>query len=186
MFANKKKNRDDIESPGSAMADIAFLLLIFFLVVTTIDVDTGIGMQLPPPPDPEEEPPPIKERNLMNILVNSRGQILLDDEQVGIHQVKDKVTEFVDNQNRSQDPNLSESPQQAIVSIKTDRQTSYDIYIDMLDEVRGAYKELRDNATRELTGETYQQYNERVTRENNQVREMYPENISLAEPDPGT
>ncbi|MEX0773908.1 MAG: biopolymer transporter ExbD [Balneolales bacterium] len=185
MFANKKK-RDDIEVAGSAMADIAFLLLIFFLVVTTIDVDTGIGMQLPPPPDPEEEPPPIRERNLMNILVNARGEILIDDDEVGIQQVKDLVMEFVDNENRSQDPNLSESPQQAIVSIKTDRQTSYEIFIDMMDEVRGAYKELRDNATRQLTGETYQQYNDRVPRENNQVREMYPENISEAEPDPGS
>lgn len=167
------------------MADIAFLLLIFFLVVTTIDVDTGIGMQLPPPPDPDEEPPPIRERNLLNILVNAQGQILMNGDPVSLPEVKDRVMDFVDNQNRNQDPDLSESPQQAIVSIKTDRQTAYDSFIDMLDEVRGAYKELRDNATRQLTGETYSQYSDRVTRDENQVRQMYPENISLAEPDQG-
>lgn len=186
MFPNKRNSRSDNEIPSASMADIAFLLLIFFLVVTTIDVDTGIGLTLPPPPDPDEEPPPIRERNLMNILVNARGQILIDEEQVVVNQVKDMVMDFVDNQNRSQDPDLSESPQQAIVSLKTDRQTSYEIYIDLLDEVRGAYKELRDSATRELTGETYRQYSNRVPREDNLIRDLYPENISEAEPDPGS
>ncbi|MEX0686152.1 MAG: biopolymer transporter ExbD [Balneolales bacterium] len=182
----KKRNRSEAEIPSASMADIAFLLLIFFLVVTTIDVDTGIGMQLPPPPDEEEPPPPIRERNLLNILVNARGEILMDGEQVSISEVRDLVMDFVDNQNRAQDPELSESPQQAIVSIKTDRQTRYDFYIEMLDEVRGAYKALRNNATRQLTGETYRQYADRVSRDENQIREMYPENISLAEPDPGS
>ena len=68
----KKKKREGAEINGSSMADIAFLLLIFFLVTTTINVDTGIGMVLPPPLDPEQEPPPIRERNLMTILVNSQ------------------------------------------------------------------------------------------------------------------
>ena len=182
----KKKNRSEAEIPSASMADIAFLLLIFFLVVTTIDVDTGIGMQLPPPPDEQEPPPPIRERNLLNILVNARGDILMDGDPVSLTQVRERVMNFVDNQNRAQDPELSESPQQAIVSIKTDRQTRYDLYIDMLDEVRGAYLVLRNDATRQLTGETYRQYADRVPREQNEVRQMYPENISLAEPDPGS
>lgn len=182
----KKRSREEAEVPQAGMADIAFLLLIFFLVVTTIDVDTGIGMQLPPPPDPDQEPPPIRERNLMNILVNARGQILINERQANIQQVRQLVIDFVDNANRAQDPNLSESPRQAIVSIKTDRQTSYEIYIDMLDEVIGAYRELRDEVARRDFGISYREYSSRRSREDNEIRQMYPQNISLAEPDPGS
>ena len=91
----KKKKREGAEINGSSMADIAFLLLIFFLVTTTINVDTGIGMVLPPPLDPEQEPPPIRERNLMKILVNSQGLVLMDEEPVPITEVRDKLIEFI-------------------------------------------------------------------------------------------
>lgn len=182
----KKRERVVAEVPQAGMADIAFLLLIFFLVVTTIDVDTGIGMQLPPPPDPDQEPPPIRERNLMNILVNAQGLILINEERASIQDVRRLVMDFVDNQNRAQDPNLAESPRQAIVSIKTDRQTPYEIYIGMLDEVIGAYRQLRDDATMREFGIPYRVYSNRVSREDNVIREMYPQNISLAEPDPGS
>ncbi len=178
----KKKRRDADEVPGAGMADIAFLLLVFFLVVTTIDVDTGIGMQLPPPPD-DEEPPPIRERNIMNILVNAQGQILLNEEPVGLAQVQDRVIEFVNN--HGEDPDLSESPRQAVVSIMTDRQTRYDDYIDMLDEVMGAYRELRDAMAREMGEDSYEAYSDRVPHDENIIREEIPQNISLAEPDPG-
>lgn len=95
------------------------------------------------------------------------------------------VMEFVDNQNRSQDPNLSESPQQAIVSIKTDRQTPYNIFIDMLDEVIGGYAELRNAAAQAQFGRDYHTYRETVPRSDDVIRQMYPQNISLAEPDEG-
>lgn len=182
----KKRSREMAEVPQAGMADIAFLLLIFFLVVTTIDVDTGIGMQLPPPPDPDQEPPPIRERNLMNILVNAQGQILINEQSAGIQQVRQLVMDFVDNENRAQDPNLSESPRQAIVSIKTDRQTPYRIYINMLDEVIGAYRQLRDEASMREFGVNYREYSNRVSRDDDVIRQMYPQNISLAEPDPGS
>ena len=91
----KKKKRDGAEINGSSMADIAFLLLIFFLVTTTINVDTGIGMILPPPLDPEVEPPPIKERNQMNILVNSQGLILMDETPTQIGEVREKLIEHL-------------------------------------------------------------------------------------------
>ena len=76
MALLNKKKRPDPEIPGSSLADIAFLLLIFFLVTTTINVDTGIGLTLPPIPDENIDPPPIKERNLLNILVNAQGLVL--------------------------------------------------------------------------------------------------------------
>lgn len=184
MFLNKRE-REEAEIPSSSMADIAFLLLVFFLVVTTIDVDTGIGMQLPPPPD-DVEPPPIRERNLMNVLVNAQGMVLINQEPASIGEVQNIVMNFVDNANRSQDPNLSESPQQAIVSIKTDRQTPYEVFISMLDEVIGAYRELRNEVAREQFGTDYATYRERVGREEDVIRQMYPQNISLAEPDRGS
>ena len=115
----KKKKRDGAEINGSSMADIAFLLLIFFLVTTTINVDTGIGMILPPPLDPEVEPPPIKERNQMNILVNSQGLILMDETPTQIGEVREKLIEFIDNPNN--DETLSVTPEAAIVSLKTQK-----------------------------------------------------------------
>ena len=136
----KKKKRDGAEINGSSMADIAFLLLIFFLVTTTINVDTGIGMILPPPLDPEVEPPPIKERNQMNILVNSQGLILMDETPTQIGEVREKLIEFIDNPNN--DETLSVTPEAAIVSLKTQKETPYRIYIDMLDEVMSAYKRI--------------------------------------------
>ncbi|MEX2586265.1 MAG: biopolymer transporter ExbD [Balneolaceae bacterium] len=177
----KKRQRDDVEIEGSSMADIAFLLLVFFLVVTTIDVDTGIGLVLPPIPD-DVEPPPIRERNMLRILVNAQGMILLDDEPVSADQVKNMVIEFVDNP--ANDPNLSESPDDAIVSIRTDRQTPYNVYIDMLDEVMGAYEDLRHQVSMERFGVPYSALEDDSV-EQEQIRELYPKRISIAEPDEG-
>jgi biopolymer transport protein ExbD len=177
----KKRGRKDVEIEGSSMADIAFLLLIFFLVVTTIDVDTGIGLVLPPIPD-DIEPPPILERNMMRILVNAQGMVLMDDEPVSIAEVRQRVKDFVDNP--ANDPNLSESPDDAIVSVKTDRQTPYRVYIDMLDELMGAYEELRHEASMAQYGVPYSALEDDSVQQE-QIREMYPKRISIAEPDEG-
>lgn len=177
----KKRQRDDVEIEGSSMADIAFLLLIFFLVVTTIDVDTGIGLVLPPIPD-DIEPPPIRERNMLRILVNAQGMILLDDDPVSASEVRQRVMDFVDNP--MNDPNLSESPDDAIVSIKTDRRTPYSVYIDMLDEVMGAYNDLRNQASMERFGVPNSALEEDSVQQE-QIRELYPKRISIAEPDEG-
>lgn len=178
----KKRGREDADIPMSSLADIAFLLLIFFLVVTTIDVDTGIGLILPPMPDENTEPPPVKERNLLNILVNAQGMVLIDEEPASISTVKDKIKTFVDN--NGVDPDLSESPNDAIVSIKTQRATPYNVYIDMLDEVMGAYAELRNEASMERFGVPYSSL-EDYTVEQEEIQEMYPKKISIAEPDEG-
>jgi biopolymer transport protein ExbD len=177
----KKRGRKDVEIEGSSMADIAFLLLIFFLVVTTIDVDTGIGLVLPPIPD-DIEPPPILERNMLRILVNAQGMVLLDDEPVSIAEVRQRVKDFVDNPTNN--PNLSESPDDAIVSVKTDRQTPYRVYIDMLDELMGAYEELRHEASMAQYGVPYSALEDDSVQQE-QIRELYPKRISIAEPDEG-
>lgn len=178
MF-DKSNEREEPEIGGAGMADIAFLLLIFFLLVTTIDVDTGIGLQLPPAPEEDQEPPPIKERNLLNILVNAQGQVLLDEEPTPVDQVKQQVKDFITN--NGEDPELSESPDKAIVSIKTDRATPYNVYIDMLDEVMGAYNEIRNQAARSQFGVSYEQL-EDESEEQQKIQDMYPKKISIAEP----
>jgi biopolymer transport protein ExbD len=178
---NKKRNRESGEIDGSSLADIAFLLLIFFLVVTTIDVDTGIGLVLPPIPD-DTEPPPVRERNLLNILVNAQGMVLMDDEPTSINAVRERIKAFVDN--NGVDPELSESPDDAIVSIKTDRRTPYNIYIDMLDEVMAAYDELRNQASMDRFGVPFSSL-ERQGVEREEIVDMYPKKISIAEPDEG-
>lgn len=178
----KKRGRGDAEIPMSSLADIAFLLLIFFLVVTTIDVDTGIGLVLPPIPDDTTPPPPVRERNLMNILVNAQGMVLINEQPAAIPSVRDRVKSFIDN--NGVDPELSESPNDAIVSIKTDRRTPYNVYIDMLDEVMGAYEELRHQASMDRFGVPYSSL-EQGSERRAEIQETYPKKISIAEPDEG-
>ncbi len=174
----KKRKREDATINGSSMADIAFLLLIFFLVTTTINVDTGIGLVLPPPLDPTQEPPPIRERNLMKILVSAEGQILMDEELVQLSEVKEKLKTFIKNPDNLE--TLPISPQAAVVSIKTVRETPYRIYIDMLDEVMGTYRELRNEVARANYGRDYASLNDE---QEEAVNDIYPKKISIAEPD---
>ncbi len=178
----KKRDREGAEIPSSSLADIAFLLLVFFLLVTTIDVDTGIGLVLPPEPEENQQPPPIKERNMLKILVNAQGMVLMDEEPTSLTEVKQKVKDFITN--RGEDPDLSESPEKAIVSIKTDRQTPYSVYIDMLDEVVGAYEELRNTAAQDRFGRTYESLEDNSDAKE-QIKNLYPKKISIAEPDQG-
>lgn len=175
----KKRERESAEINGSSMADIAFLLLIFFLVTTTINVDTGIGMVLPPPVTEDNPPPPIKERNLMKILVNNAGLVTMDDVPTPIDEVQTKLIEFIKNPEASEE--LSASPQAAIVSLKTVRETPYRIYIDMLDEVIGAYAILRNEAANQNFSREYSQLNQEQKKI---VDDIYPKKISIAEPDP--
>ncbi len=176
------RQREDPEIGGAGMADIAFLLLIFFLLVTTIDIDTGIGLQLPPAPQEDQEPPPIQERNMMKILVNSQGMVLMgtgEPEPTPVPQVKQKIIDFVTN--NGQDPNLSDSPDKAIVSIKPATNAPYRVYIDMLDEVMGAYAELRNQAAQSQYGRSYESF-EDDSEQRAAINDMYPKKISIAEP----
>ena len=182
LLKPRKKNRD-AEIPSSSMADIAFLLLIFFLVTTTIDADKGIYMQLPPKLEDQVEPPEINQRNLLNVLVNADGQVLIDNEVTSISQIRDIVKRHITNNGR--EPQFSVSPDKAVVSFKTKRGLSYDNYIGVLDELKSAYNELRDQAARSQFGMTYGEYRAGLGEEDTDViAEEYPVKISLAEPDP--
>ena len=176
------------------MADIAFLLLIFFLVTTTINVDTGIGMTLPPKLD-QEEPPPVQERNLLRVLVNASGEVLIDDSMSSVNQIREEVKTHV--LNYGENPDYSDSPSDAVISLKTDTQTPYRVYIDVLDEVQMAYREIYNSIARsgslpsgdsvlEGSYESYEAYREGLEPEDDDlVRESFPRNISIAEPDSG-
>lgn len=116
-----KRKPKTVEITSASMADIAFLLLIFFLVTTTIDVDKGIGLTLP---DPRGEKKEIREKNITNLLVNEAGQVLLDLREIPVQQIKDVITEKI-----RENPKL-------IVSVKTDRNTPYNIYVAVLDQLK--------------------------------------------------
>lgn len=179
----RKRKRKDSEIPTASMADIAFLLLIFFLLVTTIDVDTGIGMTLPPPLEEDQTPPEVRERNMLRILVNSVGQVLVEDEPSTVGQIREEVIRHVTN--FGEHPNYSESPDQAVVSIKTDRQTPYVRYIDVLDEVWMGYYEIWNNEARQMGFPDYRTYRDQLNGRENEIRQRFRAGISIAEPDPG-
>jgi biopolymer transport protein ExbD len=163
----RKRASREVEIPTSSMADISFLLLLFFLVTTTIDVDTGIGLVLPPPVDKAEETK-IKKENLIKILVNTRGEVLLDDELTSVAQ----INEIVKNKIRANE--------KLIVSVKVDRETPYRTYISTLDQIKQAYHGLREEFSIERFGVTVA----KLTKEQLEVvRDKIPQRISIAEPE---
>lgn len=137
----KKKQPEEINS--SSMADIAFLLLIFFLVTTTISNDKGLPFLLPKPPEKDIIDVDIKTRNIFKVLLNSNNQLLVEGEVLEVEELRAKTIEFIDNRGRRSD--LSESPALAIVSFKTDRGTDFKTYLQVLDELKAAYQQLRSD-----------------------------------------
>lgn len=122
------------------MADIAFLLLIFFLVTTTIIQDKGLMLKLPPK-STDNIPVEIHDRNLFKVVINSNDRIMIQGEvQSNIDGLRNEVKEFI--LNKKSKPYLSESPEKAVVSLKTNRGTSYKTFIAVLDELQAAYYEI--------------------------------------------
>lgn len=142
---NKRTRRAfNNEVNSGSMADIAFLLLIFFLVSTTINVDEGILVKLPPYEKADVKPPIVKTRNMCRVHVNHQDEILVRGKEMELEQIADFIKEFIDNPLNKLE--LSTKPTDAIVAIQNDRATSYKIYVDVYDEVKRAYNELRDEA----------------------------------------
>jgi biopolymer transport protein ExbD len=134
--------RSTPEIPNASMADIAFLLLTFFLMTTTVANDKGILLTLPPPPEAIPDDVQIQERNLFKIQVNSQDNVLVEgDPWAGSdRELIDRIKRFV--LNYGADPTSSDSPLKAIVSIKTDRGTSHKKFIQILDAAEAAYNEI--------------------------------------------
>lgn len=121
------------------MADIAFLLLIFFLVTTTIETDQGITVKLPPW-DPNPVDSRVNKRNVLAINLNLNDQLLVRDELIQVEELVDRIKEFVLNPNNNDE--LSSAPNKAIVAYKCDRNSTYDAYIQVYDRIKTAYREM--------------------------------------------
>ncbi|WP_033957445.1 ExbD/TolR family protein [Psychroserpens jangbogonensis] len=145
------------EVNAGSMADIAFLLLIFFLVTTTIPKDSGITRKLPPIEENDEDVI-IKEKNIFTVLLNGKDQLLVEDELMKIEDLRDAAVTFLDNGGDgsctyckgAKDPRSSDNPDKAIISLKNDRQTSYAAYITVQNELVAAYNQLRNRRALEL------------------------------------
>ncbi len=173
-----KRGKKVPEINAASMADIAFLLLIFFLLVTTIDTDKGIIRKLPPMP---KGPPPeveVRDRNVLVVRVNAFDQLMVEGDVIPVTELKQRTKEFILNPYGS--PELAESPQKAVVSLKSDRGTSYGMYISVQNELTAAYNEIRDEYAIQQYGKPYDALPKHLQKE---IRKQYPMKISEAEPE---
>ena len=172
-----KKDRQAGEINASSMADIAFLLLVFFLVTTTIDVERGITVKLPEWSDEPPEELDLKARNVFRVLVNAQNLLLVRDELTDPTELREKAKEFIMNPNN--DPLLSEMPAAAIISLKNDRGTNYETYIEVYNELKAAYNELWDEMAQARFGRDYEKCSKD---QKNVIKKAIPFVISEAEP----
>jgi biopolymer transport protein ExbD len=177
--------------PNASMADIAFLLLVFFLVTTTVANIKGLSLQLPPPPEAQQDDVPIPERNLFKIQVNSHDDLLVEgDPWMGTNpELTEKIQEFI--LNNGIDPASSDNPQKAIVSYKADRGTTHKKFVEVLDVIQKAYY----NIYAERAGVTNEKWRE-VASDPGKFQDLYdrgrgklpdggieiPMQLSIAEP----
>ena len=204
----KMARRDTPEINAGSMADIAFLLLIFFLVTTTMDIDTGISRLLPPIPEEEQDTEvDVKERNVLVVLINRDDQLMVDGELMDLRTLKEKTIEFFSNPTLSEElPEMKEveidefppgvSPQipdgvgtfmvsQGVVSLQNDRSTTYGKYLQVQDVLVAAVNELRNQFCIDYFGRNLNDLNPRSYTDEailNGVRKVYKMNISEAEP----
>ncbi|MHA6278745.1 ExbD/TolR family protein [Salinimicrobium sp. CAU 1759] len=197
--------RSTPEVNAGSLADIAFLLLIFFLVTTTIETDSGISRKLPPMQDENVEPPIIKEKNIFQVIVNRNNDLLVEDELMELKDLREAAIAFLDNGGGvgpeacdycqgAGDPTSSDNPIKAVIMLVNDRQTEYGTYIAVQNELVGAYNELRDRTAQRLYGKSFTQmeadYNsvtytgnkDRLKEQLEEIRDMWPQKLSEADP----
>ena len=179
MAISKKKTRDrlDNEVNAGSMADIAFLLLIFFLVTTTILEDKGILVKLPPWSEEPPEMEKLKDRNVLNVLINANNELLVEGDPLEVEQLREETKKFILNPDNSKD--LAETPKNAIISLQNDRGTEYQTYIEVYNELKAAYNELHNERAKLKFGKEYEDLTLTQKRE---VRDEIPMVISEAEP----
>ena len=203
--------RDIPEINAGSMADIAFLLLIFFLVTTTLNVDSGISKKLSEKPPPDYKPPIIKEKNIFEVNINRNNELLVEGELMDIKNLKDAAIEFIDNGGGLGKPgedgtpglpcdycqgerseSSSDHPNKAIISVQSDRGTEYGTYIEVQNELLKAYKVLRNRLAQQRYNMLYtelekaykdsQRTDEDLKKKVEDIKTSYPQIISDAEP----
>ena len=190
-MARKKRSMPGINS--SSTADFAFMLLIFFLTTTSMDTDKGLARRLPPPPDPnmQQDNIIVKERNILQVRINKDNQLMVGSDFMEVAQLRAKAKEFIANPN--DDANLPEKhvkdipllggacmvTEKHVISVTNDVGTSYQVYIDVQNELVAAYNELRNEMALARFGKEYLNCSED---EQKAIRDYYPQKISEAEP----
>lgn len=153
MARKSSRNKLNTDINAGSMADISFLLLLFFLVTTTIAEDRGVLVLLPPWSEQKPETSQIHKRNVFSVLVNANNQLLVRNEEMDINKLKETAKEFIINPNNN--PEMSESPNKAIISLKNDRGTKYGRYLEVYNELKAAYSELRNDRSQQLYGKNF-------------------------------
>ena len=190
-MARKKRGVPGINS--SSTADIAFMLLIFFLITTSMDTDRGLARRLPPPPENDQKDKSdviVKERNVLQVRVNKNDELMVGGEWMDIKQLRAKAKEFIANPNN--DENLPEKhaknlpffgnveiTEKHVISVQNDVGTSYDAYIQVQNELVAAYNELRNELASSKFGKSFADCSED---EKAAIIDYYPQKISEAEP----
>jgi len=194
------------EVNAGSMADIAFLLLIFFLVTTTIEKDKGIARQLPPNEE-VTDPPIIKQKNLFIVNVNKNDQLLVEDKLMELKDLRQAAIDFLDNGGAPAGspercnyckgkrlPESSDNPDKAVVSVQNHRLTSYKMYISVQNELVAAYNHLRNRESQRLYGwdftemkkdldeANYQGNEEELQTKLENIQKLFPLKLSEAEP----
>ncbi len=160
---------------AGSMADIAFLLLIFFMVVTAIVTDRGVLVRLPPMYDGPV--PPIPERNVINIKLNGDGDLLFEKRALPLEQLREQIKTYI--LNPQQLPDLPSSPTKAVVSLQNDRGTPYEDYLGVYDQIQAAYKELWAEAAQNLFQKNFDQL---TVEQRKEIKAELPQIISEADP----
>ena len=188
-----KKKREVPEINSSSTADIAFLLLIFFLITTSMDTDRGLARRLPPPPEQNQknnDDVKLKERNVLQVFVNMNDQLMCGNDYIGVDQLRQKAKEFIANPYNDEtkpEKHAKDVPffgnmmvtEKHVVSLRCDRGTSYKTYIAVQNELVAAYNELRDELAQEKWQKNYADLDEA---QQEAIRDIYPQKISEAEP----
>ena len=187
-----KQKREVPELNSSSTADIAFLLLVFFLMTTSMAVNKGLARRLPPPVPAEQktEDLKVKERNVFVVLINSENQLLVRGEYTELADLKEKAKEFI--KNAGDDPNMPEKEpmdveyfgtvlvtKNHVISLQNDRGTSYSAYINVQNELVAAYNELRNDLAKAKFAKGFDELD---AEQQKAIQKIYPQKISEAEP----
>lgn len=202
--------RENPEINAGSMADIAFLLLIFFLVTTTMNVDSGVSKKLSEKPPPDYVPPVIKEKNIFEVNINRNNELLVEGERMDVKDLKEAAVKFIDNGGGLGKPGedgtpgvpcdycqgekseaSSDHPNKAIISVQSDRGTEYGTYIQVQNELLRAYRELRNRLCQQKYNMSFtdleaaykdDKNNEGLKKKIEDIRTAYPQIVSDAEP----